>query len=89
MEHEKHTAFEHELQVWMYASKPDPSSIVASSPPSPTPQSSQLVGRSITASIEGDGAGGAIENGDEDFGAAGIFQKLWREDWLCLGAANG
>lgn len=65
MEQEKHTVFEHELQVLMYVSKPYPSSIVASSPTRPTPQSSQLVGRSITTSIEGGGAD-KVENGEEE-----------------------
>lgn len=80
MEHEKHTALEHELQVLMYASKPYPSSIVASSPPKPTPQSSQLVGRSTTALMEAEGgAADEPENGEEGFGAVGIFQKLCSE----------
>lgn len=89
MEHEKHTALEQELQVLMYVSKPYPSSIVASSPPSPTPQSSQLVGWSITASIEGEAADETENVEEEGLGAAGIFQKLCSDGWFCTGAAGG
>lgn len=55
-EHEKHTAFEHALQVLIYVSKPYPSSIMASSSLKPTPQSSQVVGRFTISTGGAEGA---------------------------------
>lgn len=54
----------------------------------PTPQSSQMVGGSTGPDIEGQLADKSVASGEEcDEEAAGILQKLCREDCFCIGGA--